>query len=160
MEAVAALGRPDVHLTICGGGEAPSELRRHVADKSWCTVHQDASDLELARLFSTADLFVLATRMRSGKGASGEGFGLVLREAQLAGTPVIAPAYGGCSDAYVQGVTGLAPADETAQALTVALRELLEDPARLEWMSKRALEWARETFRPDWYAQQASRKLL
>jgi hypothetical protein len=160
VEAVEALGRQDVRLTICGGGETSSELRRFVADHSWCTLHEHASDLELAVHFSRADLFVLATRMKPGKGASGEGFGLVLVEAQLAGTPVIAPAYGGCADAFVQGVTGVSPADETVQALTVVLRELLEDPVRLAWMSKRALEWTRETFAPDRYAQQASRKLL
>jgi glycosyltransferase involved in cell wall biosynthesis len=158
--AVEALGRQDVRLTICGGGETSSELRRFVADHSWCALHEDASDPELAVHFSRADLFVLATRTKPGKGASGEGFGLVLLEAQLAGTPVIAPAYGGCADAFVQGVTGVSPTDETVQALTVVLRELLEDPDRLARMSKRALEWAQERFRPDRYALQASRKLL
>ena len=47
----------------------------------------------------------------------GEGFGLVLLEAQAAGTPVIATAYGGSHEACIEGVTGVAPADESAEAL-------------------------------------------
>jgi hypothetical protein len=37
----------------------------------------------------------------------------VLIEAQVAGTPVIVPAYGGSSSAYVEGMTGAAPTDES-----------------------------------------------
>ena len=75
------------------------------------------SDRELARQLAGADLFVLATRSRGGRHTSGEGFGLVLLEAQVAGTPVVAPAHGGSHDAYIEGITGLAPMDETAGSL-------------------------------------------
>jgi glycosyltransferase involved in cell wall biosynthesis len=102
----------------------------------------------------------LATRTSHGRHASGEGFGLVLLEAQAAGTAVIAPAHGGSSDAYVEGVTGVAPTDETAEALARVLDELLGNPARLAWMGKRAADWARESFAPERYAQLAARRLL
>ena len=81
------------------------------------------SDNELAHELAAADLFVLATQTRSGRGSVGEGFGLVLLEAQAAGTPVIAPAYGGSHEAYVEGVTGMAPTDESVEAPD-------QDPAR------------------------------
>ena len=158
--AVTALGRPDVCLTICGSGDPPADLLRLVSEYSWCTVRPGLGDDDFARELAAADLFVLATQTRRGRGAFGEGFGLVLLEAQAAGTPVIAPAYGGSREAYVEGVTGVAPADESAEALTRTLHDLLKDPARLAWMGELAAEWTRQAFDPERYAQLAVRRLL
>ena len=158
--AVTALGRPDVCLTICGSGNPPTDLLRLVSEYSWCTLRPGLSDEDLARELAAADLFVLATRTRNGRRAVGEGFGLVLLEAQAAGTPVIAPAYGGSREAYVEGVTGAAPADESAEALTTTLHDLLKDPARLAWMGEHAAQWTRQAFAPERYAQLAVRRLL
>lgn len=157
---IDALGRRDVHLTICGSGEPPPGLCELVAAHPWCTLSAQISDLELAQQFAAADLFVLATRTRIGRRACGEGFGLVLIEAQVAGTPVIVPAYGGSSDAYVEGVTGLAPVDETPEALTTLLRQVLDDRANLAAMGESAAEWARKAFAPESYAPLVARRLL
>jgi phosphatidyl-myo-inositol dimannoside synthase len=158
--AVTALGRPDVSLTICGSGNPPADLLRLVSEYSWCALRADLSDDDLARELAAADLFVLATQTRSGRGAVGEGFGLVLLEAQVAGTPVIAPAYAGSREAYVEGVTGVAPADESAEALTRTLHDLLKDPARLARMGRHAAQWTGQAFAPERYAQLAVRRLL
>ena len=123
-----------------------------VTARPWCTLAAQMSDLELAQQFAAADLFVLATRTRMGRRACGEGFGLVLIEAQVAGTPVIVPAHGGSSDAYAEGVTGLAPVDETPEALATVLRQVLDDRAKLAAMGKSAAEWARKAFAPECYA--------
>jgi phosphatidyl-myo-inositol dimannoside synthase len=160
IDAIASMGREDIQLIVCGGGEASADLLRVVAGHAWCTLRVGLSDSELARQLAAADIFVLATRTRSGRHFSGEGFGLVLLEAQVAGTPVIAPAYGGSKDAYVEGITGVSPVDETSGALARVLEEMLGDPARLTWMGKRAAEWARESFAPEHYAQLVARKLL
>ena len=160
VEAVTAVGRPDVCLTICGSGNPPADLLRVIAEHSWCTLRPSLSDDDLARELAAADLFVLATQTRSGRGRVGEGFGLVLLEAQAAGTPVIAPAYGGSREAYVEGVTGVAPVDESTEALTKVLQGLLKDPARLTWMGRHASQWTREAFAPERYAQLAVRRLL
>jgi glycosyltransferase involved in cell wall biosynthesis len=121
----------------------------------------DLSDDDLARELAAADLFVLATNTRRGRSAVGEGFGLVLLEAQAAGTPVIAPAYGGSREAYIEGVTGVGPADESAEALTRTLDDLLKDPARLAWMGRNATQWTRMSFASERnYAQLAVRRLL
>ena len=85
---------------------------------------------------------MLATKMRGGSSPCGEGFGMVLQEAQLAGTPVVAPAYGGSHEAFVEGLTGVAPADEMPGALAKVLRDLLEDTQRLDKMSSYAGEYA------------------
>ena len=158
--ALSRLGRRDVRLVVCGSGEPTSDLLRLVAAHDWCTVRADISDRELAHELAVADLFVLATRTRPGRRASGEGFGLVLLESQVAGTPVIVPAYGGSSDAYIEGVTGLAPTDESAEGLTWLLTRALENPDRLVWMGERAAEWARESFAPERYARLAVKRLL
>jgi phosphatidyl-myo-inositol dimannoside synthase len=160
IDTVAAMGRNDIHLTICGSGDPPPNLLRLLEDQSWCTLHAGLTDGELAQHLAAADVFVLATRTTHGRHASGEGFGLVLLEAQVAGTAVVAPAHGGASDAYMEGVTGVAPADETAEALARVLEELLGNPARLARMGKRAADWARESFAPERYAQLVARRLL
>jgi glycosyltransferase involved in cell wall biosynthesis len=90
----------------------------------------------------------------------GEGFGMVLAEAQVAGTPVVAPAYGGSRDAYLDGVTGCAPTGESAAELSAVLEDLLQDRARLAAMGKRAAEWARECFAPGRYPAQVVARLL
>jgi glycosyltransferase involved in cell wall biosynthesis len=118
------------------------------------------SDDDLARELAAADLFVLATQTKSGRGAVGEGFGLVLLEAQAAGTPVIAPAYGGSREAYIEGVTGIAPTDESAEALARTLHAALKDPARLARMGRHAAQWTRQAFAPERYAQLAVTRLL
>jgi phosphatidylinositol alpha-1,6-mannosyltransferase len=160
LDAVATLGRSDIRVTVCGSGDPPPALRRLVGEHACCGLRAGLTDGELAQQLAAADLVVLATRTRPGRDASGEGFGLVLLEAQVAGTPVVAPAYGGSHDAFVDRVTGAAPADETAEALARLLGELLKDPERLERMGKCAAEWARGCFAPDLYAARAVERLL
>ncbi len=160
LAAVAALDRTDIRVTVCGSGKPPPELERLVHQHPFCTLRPGFTDRELANQLAAAELFVLATRTRSGRASSGEGFGLVLLEAQVAGTPVIAPAYGGSHDAYLDRVTGLAPTDESAGELTKVLEQMLADPGQLAEMGKRAAEWARECFAPEQYAPQAVARLL
>jgi phosphatidyl-myo-inositol dimannoside synthase len=158
--AIAALGRNDVGLTVCGSGEPPADLTGHVSRYPWCSLRPGLNDRELAAQFAAADLFVLATRTRSGRKACGEGFGLVLLEAQVAGTGVVGPAHGGSPDAYLEGVTGATPRDESAAALTAVLDGLLRTPGRLGEMGARGGAWARVQFAPDQYAALAVDRLL
>jgi glycosyltransferase involved in cell wall biosynthesis len=160
IEALAALRRCDVQLAICGTGTPPPDLVEVVRMHEWCTLEVGLTDRELAEQLASADLFVLATRTRPGRGACGEGFGLVLLEAQVAGTPVIVPAFGGSADAYIERVTGFSPADESVETLTWLLRRCLADPERLAWMGKRAAEWAHEAFAPNLYAELVVSRLL
>jgi glycosyltransferase involved in cell wall biosynthesis len=160
LDAVEALGRPDIRVTVCGSGAPPPELQRLVHEYRHCTLRQGLTDHELAHQLAAADLVVLATRTRSGRNASGEGFGLVLLEAQVAGTPVVGPAFGGSSDAFVDQVTGVAPPDESTEALAMLLEDLLKDPQRLAHMAERAAEWARECFSPQCYASRVVARLL
>jgi phosphatidyl-myo-inositol dimannoside synthase len=160
LAALASLGRPDLCLTICGNGNPPPDLVDLIRAHPYCVLRAGLSDRELAAEFAAADLFVLATRTKPGRRASGEGFGLVLLEAQVAGTPVVGPAYGGAHDAYLDGVTGVAPVDESAAALARTLAELLSDPRRLGHMGRRAAEWAQECCNSEIYPSRAVSRLL
>ena len=140
MNVIGALDRSDVHLTVCGSGDPPPDLWRHMQRREYCSLRPGLSDGELADQLAGSDLFVLATRTRHGRRPSGEGFGMVLLEAQVAGTPVVAPAYGGSHDAYLDQVTGASPTDESEEALVRTLTGLLRDPDRLARMGRRAAE--------------------
>jgi phosphatidyl-myo-inositol dimannoside synthase len=135
-------------------------MLRLVGAHRWCSVRAGLTDRELAGQLAAADLFILATRTRSGRRPTGEGFGLVLLEAQLAGTPVVGPAHGGSRDAYAETTTGLTPTDESATALAGVLDSLLKDPGELRRMGARAADWARERFAPEKYAPLVVARLL
>ncbi len=160
LKAISALRRSDIHLTICGTGECPTALHELIRQHDHCSLLTGLRDQELAHQLAVADLLVLATRTRFGSRPSGEGFGLVLLEAQVAGTPVVGPAHGGSREAYLEGVTGVTPVDETPEALANVLRDLLKDPRELEDMGNTAAVWARKQFAPGAYALDAIAKLL
>jgi phosphatidyl-myo-inositol dimannoside synthase len=158
--AIAALGRTDIRLTVCGSGEPPADLLAHVSGYSWCTLRCGLTDADLAAQFARSSLVVLATRTRPGRRPCGEGLGLVLVEAQVAGTAVVGPAHGGSPDAYLDGVSGATPRDESVAALARVLDELAREPARLGDMGQRGAAWARARFAPDRYAALAVDRLL
>jgi phosphatidylinositol alpha-1,6-mannosyltransferase len=147
VRAVESLGLP-IQLTVIGSGQASEELVDFVSKRPWVQLKRALLDEELADEYATADIAILATRTRSGKTPSGEGFGLCLVEAQLAGTAVIAPAYGGSHDTFLNGVTGLSPVDESAGALGSVLSEIAKDSAMRDEMSRAAANWSRSSFDP------------
>ncbi|WP_175648302.1 MULTISPECIES: glycosyltransferase family 4 protein [Protofrankia] len=148
-----------VRLVVAGQGPAPTDLVDLLARVD-AELYVSPSDAQLARLYGAADLFALCTRTRVRAPSSGEGFGIVLVEAQLAGCPVVAPVSGGSSDAYVAGMTGWSPVDESASALAELLEQVLADRVRLVEAGGRAREWARTVTDPDAYAEQTRRLLL
>lgn len=135
-----------VRLLVAGRGPAPDGLRRAIDAVPDAELVESPDDARLAALYAGADLFVLCTRTRPGR--SGEGYGIVLTEAQLAGCPVVGPVSGGARDAYLDGVTGATPADESPEALAAVLTDLLADRAHLARMRRRAAEWARMATEP------------
>jgi hypothetical protein len=133
-----------VRLVVAGRGPAPEDLRAAVAVAGDVELVESPDDAALAALYASADLCVPCRR----PGDSGDGYGLVLTEAQLAGCPVVGPVSGGSRDAYLDGVTGATPGDVSPAALAAVLRDLLTDRARLARMRRRAAEWARMATEP------------
>jgi glycosyltransferase involved in cell wall biosynthesis len=78
----------------------------------------------------------------------------------VAGTAVIGPAHGGSPDAYLDGVTGATPRDESAAALAAILDGLARQPTRLAEMGRQGSAWARARFAPDQYTALAVDRLL
>lgn len=89
-------------------------------------------------LLGAADLFVLPSLS--------EGLPLTVLEAMAAGTPVVATAVGGTSEAVVHGETGLLVPPADADALAGAIRTLLADRERGEQLAAAARERIRERF--------------
>lgn len=156
-QAVAGLlneGRP-VELVIAGSGRLPEEVAETLTSLGVsCAVKSGLSDGDLADLYSWADVMVLATRVCvDRRRLSGEGFGMVLVEAQLAGAMVVGPAFGGSAGAYVEGMTGLRPSDESSAELQRLLRWCEENREDVRLMGGAGRNWARVRFAPDAYRE-------
>lgn len=149
--ARATLG--PVRLVIAGKGPAPGALHELIAAHEHIELHESPDDATLARLYAIADVFALCTRTRTAPPVSGEGYGIVLMEAQLAGCAVVGPVSGGSRDAYIDGVTGRTPPDESPTALAEVLCDMLADRAHLALMGRRAAEWAQAATDPAEYTR-------
>jgi glycosyltransferase involved in cell wall biosynthesis len=91
-------------------------------------------------LFSTSDLFVLASRF--------EGYGMALTEAIAHGIPVVSTKVGAIPHTVPAG-TGLLVPSEDVQALAQALRSLIADPAARQDLAAKAR--AAATDLPTWH---------
>jgi phosphatidyl-myo-inositol dimannoside synthase len=135
-------------LTI-GGVDATntlldSDLECHA---EWMRIVRSPDTKKLISLFAESDLFVLASRHPP----EGEGFGIVLAEAALAGLPVVAPSNDGSSDAFIPGITGLRPRDQSIDDLSEIMQWLAEHPKEMRMMGRNGRIWAEKTFDPVGY---------
>ena len=82
------------------------------------------------------------------KASSGdmEGFGMVFAEAQALGTPVVTFAHGAIPEVVSHRSTGLLCPEGDVNALSSALRELLNNQALWAQMNQRARAWIEERF--------------
>jgi glycosyltransferase involved in cell wall biosynthesis len=112
---------PDVRFLIVGDGELHDELRRS----------PDASALEgrltwtgfrrdIPAVCFASDVVVLCS--------DNEGTPVSLIEAAAAGVPTVSARVGGAATVVLDGETGILSADNGEEALSAAIRSLLEDP--------------------------------
>jgi D-inositol-3-phosphate glycosyltransferase len=147
ISALASL--PDVELVVAGGPERarlfddPQARRLRtlahevgVADR----VHFTGGLLreQVAALLRSADLVVCVPWY--------EPFGIAPLEAMACGVPVVASAVGGLIDSVVDGVTGRHVPPRRPDAIAVAVRELLDDPALRAALGRGGVERARVRF--------------
>jgi len=130
---------PGLHLLLIGDGELADEIRGRVdaaglADR----VHFLGTRQDAPELLAASDSFVLPSLW--------EGLPVALVEAMASGLPVIATAVSGTTQVVVDRETGwlVPPGDPTA--LTEAMTELLEDPARAAEMAAAGRERAAGSF--------------
>jgi glycosyltransferase involved in cell wall biosynthesis len=94
---------------------------------------------QMAALYASADLFVLASRF--------EGYGMAFAEAIAHGVPVIGTTAGAIPETVPANSGILVPPDDSA-ALASALRQLIDDPARRQRLAASARAAATEL--PTW----------
>ena len=138
IDALARIDRANVHIVVAGGGELVEGFRERAADAGvGDRVHflGAGPHAELPDVLRAADLFLLTTEPP-------ESFGIVLIEAMACGLPAIATDYPGVAAVVDDGETGLLVERGNANAVAVALRELVDDPARRAAMGDRGREKA------------------
>ncbi|MDP9263114.1 MAG: glycosyltransferase family 4 protein [Acidobacteriota bacterium] len=81
--------------------------------------------------------------------SQGEGFPVMILEAQAAARPVVATAVSGCTDAIQHGVTGLLVPPDDLDALTDVLEQVLADPAQARRLGPAGRERVQRDFRPE-----------
>lgn len=138
IEATAALRSdfPELHLFVVGSGWWRPKLEEYAAAlgvESAVTFTGQVSEAEKHRLL--AESWVLA--FPSVK----EGWGLVVVEAGVHGTPAVAfRDAGGLRDSIHDGESGLL-CEDGQEAFTAALRRILADPVERDRLGAGAMEW-------------------
>lgn len=145
IHALPAIRRqfPSVVYLVAGSGNDRERLER-LADAVGVTdsVHflGMVDEAEKAAVYAVSDLFVMPVRR---EGNSVEGFGIVYREANWYGVPVLAGREGGAVDAVVEGETGALCSGAEQEEVTSAILDLLGDEVQRQHMAARAAELAR-----------------
>jgi phosphatidylinositol alpha-1,6-mannosyltransferase len=138
--------RPDVHYLIVGDGELRPELELLIAQENvgaHVTMVGAVSEPDLVRYFRLCDLFLMPNRtMPDG---DTEGFGLVFREANACGKPVIGGRAGGVVEAVVDGESGFLVNGEDPDEIAARVLEMLGDNALAAFLGRRGLEIARSS---------------
>jgi glycosyltransferase involved in cell wall biosynthesis len=123
---IRATAAVDAELVICGDGRQQDELQSlaqrlgvagRIQFKGWMGAEELADELANASVLAVPSVWP-------------EPFGIVGIEALAAGRPAIGSATGGIVDWLQDGVCGLQVAPGDADALALALGELLDDPER------------------------------
>ena len=137
LEALAKLERPFKALVV-GYGELEQTLRDRtaslgLADRVIVTGERD----DAADLIAAGDVFVMSSDW--------EALPLVVLEALVLGTPVVATRAGAVADVVQTGNSGLLVERGDADALASAIAQVLDDPQLAQRLTEGGLEFARDS---------------
>jgi glycosyltransferase involved in cell wall biosynthesis len=134
---------PDLRLLLVGEPDSATPLAepllRGLAEDP--RIHMTGMTWQTPPLFAVMDVFVLPTYR--------EGFPVALLEAAAMRLPVVATRVPGCTDAVVEGQTGMLVQPRSAAALESALRALIPDRARRSSLGSAGRERVLRDFRPE-----------
>jgi len=122
--------RSDVHYLIVGDGELRPELERIIKEEnvsSQVTLVGKVSESDLVKYFRLCDLFLMPNRTLPD--GDTEGFGLVFREANACGKPVIGGRAGGVVEAVIDGESGFLVDGENIDEIERLVTKILDNPA-------------------------------
>lgn len=142
VDAIAALGRPDVYAVWIGDGPLRREMerragRRGLRGRFVCTGYRD----DVPELLPGLDVFVMASRY--------EGLPCAVVEAMTAGLPVVATAVNSVPDVVLPGETGLLAGPGRPRQLTAAVRHMLDKPAEAARMASAGQRLIADRFTPE-----------
>ena len=150
MEAVAvlAVSHPAIELRVVGSGYWESELRQRAEELGISQRTVFAGHVsEAEKHVHLAQSWVLALPSLK------EGWGLVVVEAGVHGTPTVAfHEAGGPTDSIIDGETGILVHDGTLE-FTAGIATLLENPDLRAGMSKAAVDWVTQFRWPETVAK-------
>jgi phosphatidylinositol alpha-1,6-mannosyltransferase len=145
LKALSALREryPDLRYAVVGAGEELDSLERQavqlgIGDR--VRFLTEVPDRDLPAIYNCAEVYLGVSRLMEQRV---EGFGISIVEASACGIPVVAGRSGGIPEAVREGETGLLVDAERADAVSDALRTLLDDSglrARLGAAGRRAAE--------------------
>jgi len=125
IQAVAMLGRQDLHLLLAGKGEEEEALRRLASAEGLARrVHLIGYRRDVSRLLGALDLYVQPSRY--------EGMPNALLEAMVARRPIVAAAVDGICDLIEDGVHGWLVPPEDVPALAQAIEKALSNPTEAQ----------------------------
>lgn len=145
IKAVSEITELDLHLDIVGTGPYLDELHRLVDNLNLhdrVTFHGRVDDDELARIYSSADIYLIPTLRH-------EGLPLALLEAMAHGLPTISSYIGGNTDVITHDHDGLFITAGRLDELVTSIRRLGSDPAARISISKAARETTERRFDRD-----------
>jgi glycosyltransferase involved in cell wall biosynthesis len=138
--------RGDVSLVVAGEGPYEPKMKSELAGLP-ATFTGPMDDIQLGKLYASADLFVFPSRTDT--------LGQVVMEAQASGLPTIVSSEGGPREIIEPDVSGLVVNGTDARAWAQAIDSLLDNPVRRASMSHAALQRSkrydlRRTFEAFW----------
>lgn len=136
---------PDAELTMIGDGPLFSRTKL-LADQLGCPIRflgAQPSEVVQRELGEAKVLCLPSSRATNG---DGEGFGLVLLEAQASGVPVVSSALGGASDGLIHGATGYKCAEGDLASFVTYIASLLQDNQLWKSTSDKAIQFVRKNF--------------
>lgn len=142
LDAFAKIHRdiPNARLWVIGDGSLRTSLeeRAHNLGISRSTTFF-GNRTDVANLLGQTDVFAFST-------TQDEGFGIVLIEAMAAGIPIVATDVAACREVLANGEAGLLVAPSDADALALALRNVLNTPELRARMSSNSLRRVRAEY--------------
>lgn len=128
---------PDLHLVIIGDG-AGMEMLHDLRQQSGLTgrIHLPGARSDVPALLADAAVFVLSSQT--------EGFSLSLLEAGAAGVPVVATDVGGNGEIIADGIRGRLVAAGNADALAIAINDLLESRLQSSQYATALADWVEQ----------------